>query len=681
MIFDLNLQCLQIESEARARHIRFPVILSEFDLKHFSLNTLQFPCLIVSDAMDLNPDLSWSKVKRLLGQECDHVLLDCRLDFDIENLCALAGCIRGGGLLFILIDEHFVHRSLFHQRLYRFFYHPAVIWLNHSTFAMMDLNLESNPFIALPTPDQSRAIEGIERVLSGHRRRPALLVADRGRGKSSALGIAARIIMQKAPKRILITAQSIANVRYVFFHASTDLENDWIIENRPHQLQLRNGSVLEFIAPDALIRDFPACDLLLVDEAASIPLPILMMIHQHYSRIVFATTEHGYEGTGRSFTHQFKKRLNEKSKGWREYRLVQPIRYAQNDPLEQWLFDTFIFNADPPFPLNDTEIDYSIVSKQELFNNESLLRQVFALLISAHYQTSPNELLQLLNDLTQTIVVARVDHLVIGLVLVQQEGQFSSELANEIIEGKRRPKGHLLAQSLGLYLGDADVLTRGILRISRIAVRHEFRRQGVGLHLLALVEQFAKQQAFDLIGTSFGVTPHLYQFWLQAEYRPIRMGVSRDAASGSYSIQMLKSLTCVDMPCSELTHHFYHHLCHQFAEQYQDMSADLVYELMTNSNIKMSISNFQYTEVERFARGVLGYDLVVMSLYSWVKYVFSSRSDALLADNSTFIVIEKVLQRHTWSDIAKRYDLTGRKQVEFELRQWFLNTLSEKSSC
>ena len=49
----------------------------------------------------------------------------------------------------------------------------------------------------------------------------------------------------------------------------------------------------EFVAPDALLLHPSPAALLLVDEAAAIPTPLLERMLAHHARIVFATTGHG----------------------------------------------------------------------------------------------------------------------------------------------------------------------------------------------------------------------------------------------------------------------------------------------------------------------------------------------------------------------------------------------------
>ncbi|MEI8631520.1 hypothetical protein P4S72_04170 [Vibrio sp. PP-XX7] len=62
---------------------------------------------------------------------------------------------------------------------------------------------------------------------------------------------------------------------------------------------------MSFIPPDMLLTSRCEADLMLVDEASSIPVPMLQQLGERYNRIVFSTTIHGYEGCGRGFILKF----------------------------------------------------------------------------------------------------------------------------------------------------------------------------------------------------------------------------------------------------------------------------------------------------------------------------------------------------------------------------------------
>ncbi|MFP3345534.1 tRNA(Met) cytidine acetyltransferase, partial [Halomonas sp. SIMBA_159] len=79
-----------------------------------------------------------------------------------------------------------------------------------------------------------------------------------------------------------------------------------------------------------------------VDEAAAIPAPMLQKMLSSYSRVVFASTIHGYEGTGRGFAIKFTSVLDAMTPQWRACSMTSPIRWAAGDPLERWLFETLL---------------------------------------------------------------------------------------------------------------------------------------------------------------------------------------------------------------------------------------------------------------------------------------------------------------------------------------------------
>ena len=78
--------------------------------------------------------------------------------------------------------------------------------------------------------------------------------------------------------------------------------------------------------------------MVMIDEAAAIPLPLLTAVVKNCSRLALATTVHGYEGTGRGFELRFGPLLSSQTRGERRVTLTTPVRWAAGDPLERFIF-------------------------------------------------------------------------------------------------------------------------------------------------------------------------------------------------------------------------------------------------------------------------------------------------------------------------------------------------------
>ncbi|KIE91060.1 acetyltransferase [Actinobacillus pleuropneumoniae] len=86
---------------------------------------------------------------------------------------------------------------------------------------------------------------------------------------------------------MLITARS-----------QTALPSFWRINQSEH---------IQFLSPDVLIKQieeqtYNAQSWLFIDEAASLPLPLLVRFCEVFHKVVLTTTTHNYEGTGRGFS-------------------------------------------------------------------------------------------------------------------------------------------------------------------------------------------------------------------------------------------------------------------------------------------------------------------------------------------------------------------------------------------
>ena len=162
-----------------------------------------------------------------------------------------------------------------------------------------------DPGATYRTPDQAEAVEAILHTARGRARRPLVLISDRGRGKTAALGLAAGQLLAEGMARILVTAPRLAAVAPLFHHAAAWLKQGRV---RADRIEIGQGEI-RFLPPDALCQGTEPADLLLVDEAAAIPAPLLERLLATHPRLVFASTIHGYEGTGHGFEVRFRHSL------------------------------------------------------------------------------------------------------------------------------------------------------------------------------------------------------------------------------------------------------------------------------------------------------------------------------------------------------------------------------------
>ncbi|WP_416305905.1 tRNA(Met) cytidine acetyltransferase TmcA [Neptunicella sp. SCSIO 80796] len=391
------------------------------------------------------------------------------------------------------------------------------------------------------TLDQQHAVEAILTLVDQSNPAPLVITADRGRGKSSALGIAAAQLLNNGHQRILVTAPIFASVSQLFQHAEEGLPGS----EQQRQALILGHQRIEFQPVDRILAEQPQADILMIDEAASIPAPLLQALTRHYSKIVFSTTIHGYEGSGRGFEIRFKGYLQHHFPAYQRLHLQQPIRWQTGDPLEKFWFDTLLLKS------VDSQTSYQagqdlqveLIDQPSLASNPKLLTQIFCLLINAHYQTTPDDLVRMLDAPDQQVFVLRQQNHLLGAALANLEGtEILRPLAVAISEGKRRVKGHLLPQNLAMNFGRHDLVCYQYLRIIRIAIAPEFQFQGLGQYFIRQLTQHARKKRYDFIGSSFGASPQLLAFWSKAGFHLVRQGQKKDASSGEFSAFMLAGL-------------------------------------------------------------------------------------------------------------------------------------------
>jgi tRNA(Met) cytidine acetyltransferase len=484
--------------------------------------------------------------RSLLGKTLDAGVLNAHTGLDPDDLGILAGTIRGGGALVLItpapddwirLADAACQRWLSHGR------QPAEVgdafitrligWLEttpwierprpESACALAPPMIESDPATLTLTPEQQQAVEAM--IALTHHPDPGvlLLTADRGRGKSTALGLA----MDRQGGRARLTGPSRSAVQTAIAHSGS----------RPPT----------FIAPEDVRPDEAV---LFIDEAAALPLARVQQLLRDNPRCVLTGTVHGYEGSGHGLTlrlHYWLAGLKRK----RVHRhLAQPVRWPQDDRLEALIHRILLLDAEPA-PLQGTaaetpttgQADVEAVDPRALATDETALAQAFGLLVGAHYRTRPRDLRQMLDDPDSRVWRIREQGQTTAVAIVRQEGGLGYRLGEAIHQGQRRPRGHLIAQSLAFHAGIPRAPTCRGLRIQRLAVHPQRQRQGLGSDLVAAIARSAATQGLDWIGASFGSAEALLAFWWSNGFRPVRLGNQADPRSGQPSVIVLKPLS------------------------------------------------------------------------------------------------------------------------------------------
>ncbi|WNL41773.1 GNAT family N-acetyltransferase [Halomonas sp. PAMB 3264] len=514
--------------------------------------------------------LSNKKVHRRLGGEHQLVILDVSgsQGLDPDMLGVLAGTLSAGGLCVLitpagwgrapdpdyarLSDYPRAWVSLTARYLARLAgilkaSHHIVRWQPGVGLKLARLGASGAPGLvcrdtACRTGDQAQVVDQLVRL---KRRRPLVITADRGRGKSAALGIACARLLHSGVSEIVVTAPSREAIQSLTERLEALCpQGAW---QTPDHFALPSGQALRYLAPAALDAQVQAGGeggdgaYLLVDEAAALPAALLARWLDAFPRVAFASTVHGYEGSGRGFALRFRDVLDRRTPLWRAAKLQTPVRWAAFDPLEAIVKRLLLLDAPLPTAEPAAALVARALSPAALAAAPALLEKLFGLLVQSHYRTAPSDLRQLMDG-------PGVGFRVIGeeepqaVLVTFEEGGFDTTLADDVARGERRPRGHLLAQSLAAHTGSRAALEARWRRVARVATHPERRREGLGRALIEADMRDARAQGVALYGATFGAEASLLRFWRALGFLPVRLGVTQETSTGEYAVMVARAL-------------------------------------------------------------------------------------------------------------------------------------------
>lgn len=648
---------------------------------------------------------------RLLGQTRDVIVLDCQARCDPNALGQVVGCVDGGGLLVVLappIETWPDRRDDFDASLAVPPFDVADVTGNfrrrlvetlraHSGIAIVDVDsgtverdgltdpaprierrdpsipdesaFPEAAYAACLTGDQVGAVRTFERL--GEAGQAVVVEADRGRGKSSAAGLAAGSLAL-AGKDVLVTAPEYRNAVEVFARArelfdAVDVTVETDHEDRPREIRAPDGRT-EFLTPTAAAERAASADVVFVDEAASLPVDLLSR-YLSASAVAFTSTVRGYEGAGRGFDVRFRDRLENSDFEVTERSMDEPIRYAAGDPIEVWAFRALLLDARPPVEqliadATPATVDYERLETADLLADEHLLREVFGLLVVAHYRTEPADLARLLDAPNVTVRALTHDGHVVSVALLAREGALPAERRAEMYEGAR-VAGNMIPDVLTSQLRDEAAGTPVGQRVMRIATHDAVRERGLGSHLLAEIEaDFADD--VDWIGTGYGATPELVDFWAQNGYRSVHLSTSRNERSGEHSAIMLKPASeAGEVLLDRHTEWFLDRIAGMLADPLSGLDPDVARAVLrtVDGTPALGLSDFEWRVLAGSPHGAGLYDTAPEAFGKLALWYFSGPRDGPeLTDRQERLLVTKALQHRSWDAVTDRLEFHSRRE-------------------
>ncbi|UHH14284.1 GNAT family N-acetyltransferase [Halobacterium litoreum] len=644
---------------------------------------------------------------RLLGTTRQAVVFDAHPDCRPNALGRVVGAVDGGGLLILLappLDDWPERRDAFDDGLAvppfdasdvtgHFRRRLADTLRAHPGIALYDLDsgtLERDGLTdpaprvrdPLPDPPESAAFPraAYEACLTGDQLSalatfetlldpPAAVVADadRGRGKSSVAGLAAACLAREGLD-VLVTAPGRRSADELFARARELLAELDALATEGDELVADSGGRIRFAKPPdaAALPGDP--DAVFVDEAAAIPVRLLESLLD-CERLAFTTTVHGYEGAGRGFDVRFRDRLDDGSHAVEELSLADPIRYAAGDPVEAWAFRALLLDARPAVdPLvadaQPENAEYVALDSADLLADEHLLREVFGLLVYAHYRTEPNDLARLLDAPNLAVRALLADGHVVSVALLAREGGLDADLRAGMYEGER-VRGNMIPDVLTSQLRDEDAAIPVGYRVMRIATHHACRSRGLGSRLLGdLREEFADDA--DWVGTGFGATPELLDFWRESGYSTVHVSTTRNDTSGEYSAVMLD-------PLSHLGERLHDRHADWFADRISGVLSDALSDLdrdvaraalrSCDADPDLDLSARDWRVVAGAAHGPGMYSVDPAPFRHLARYHLVAGDPDLLSAREERLLVGKLLQAREWDGLVDALDFHSHGQA------------------
>ncbi|EMP28162.1 N-acetyltransferase 10 [Chelonia mydas] len=523
------------------------------------------------------------------------------------------------------------------------------------------------------TLDQAKALlKFIEAISEKTLRSTVALTAARGRGKSAALGLAIAGAVAFGYSNIFVTSPSPDNLHTLFefvfkgfdalqYQEHLDYEIIQSLNPEFNKAVVRvnvfkeHRQTIQYIHPADAVK-LGQAELVVIDEAAAIPLPLVKNLLGPYL-VFMASTINGYEGTGRSLSLKLIQQLRQQSVQ------AQASMTAENKSTA-----TAKLASVPPTQNSLPEVLAVVqvclegeISRQSIMNSLSRGRKASGDLIpwTVSEQFQDPDFGSLSGGRVVRIAV-HPDYQGMGygsraLTLLQMyyEGKFPC------LEEKMTPK------------------PKGITTISSEAVSLLEEAVTPRKDLPPLLLKLSERQAenLDYLGVSYGLTPRLLKFWKRAGFVPVYLRQTPNDLTGEHSCIMLKMLNEEESEQEHWLAAFWKDFRRRFLSllsyQFSAFPPSLALNILQNKNIKQELQPpisrpeleavfipYDLKRLEMYSRNMVDYHLIMDTIPAVSRmYFLSQLGDTSLSAAQSALLLGIGLQHKSMDVLEKEIEL------------------------
>ncbi|CAL6051865.1 N-acetyltransferase-like_protein [Hexamita inflata] len=561
------------------------------------------------------------------------------------------------------------------------------------------------------------------------------LKAARGRGKSALLGLAIAAAISQKATNILLFAPRIENIQTVFQFVEVGLKAIGYLQYQDYKV-LKTGDknldcisgidvfkthrqVIRFIQPDILNAGasqtslISLADLLVIDEAAAMPITLLKQILQSETFSLISSTVHGYEGSGRALQVKVVKQLQDQAKHGKQLtqlELETPIRYESGDDIERWLYNLLLldcekfleqqranFQMQSPLP---ADCQLYMVSRDCLFSGEptteSFLKLIWSIFATSHYKNQPNDIMLLSDNPSHRLFVllgpitdVRKLQMPLAVIQVALEGLMDTQEVERKLHTNQRDEGNMVPWLLSQQYLSPEFAKKVGARTVRIAANPYCSGQGYGSKALFDLKQFygcklqessSKRVDRDMLGyeagkmppllfkltqlepepvnylsVAFGLTPKLYQFWNKNLFQMVHLKQNLSQETCEHScvmVQELKDCGILNEFRVDFQKRFYNLLDISFKE----LEAQLALRILTQQleeKRPRQFSAIQMKRIHAYCKRALDYHSVMDLMKEIAEYFFIDGQCCQLNAVQKVVLLGIAVQKKTFAELAK----------------------------